>query len=403
MRKNKKNIKIGIIDADLIDNGTRHPNLALMKIAGYLRDHEIPYSLILSEPDNINEFTYIFMSKVFTFSKEPNFLAYFKKKPNIFKGGTGYYAEEEDFAKFINDRSSDMSSLEKNELLLGFSMARQMPDYHLYDGYIETEVNIGRKITKFIDYEKFSIGFLTRGCIRKCPFCVNKNIDSVTDYSDINDFLDVSRPRIYLWDDNILASKNWRIHLESLMATGKSFQFRQGLDIRLMTKEKAEILSKCSYYGDYIFAFDQIRDKEIIEKKLKIWKEYGSHKTTKFYLFCGYEIGDDNSLITDIINIFVRVEVLMKNGCLGYVMRHEDYRNHLLCNIYVQIARWCNQPQFYKKMSFKEFIDRNQYWTKTDNDCMSMKTYKQFMSHFDHYEEQLNYYFNMKYDDLNNK
>ena len=25
---------IGIIDADLLDNGTRHPNLALMKISG---------------------------------------------------------------------------------------------------------------------------------------------------------------------------------------------------------------------------------------------------------------------------------------------------------------------------------------------------------------------------------
>lgn len=30
--------KIGLIDADLLDNGTRHPNLALMKIAGYYKD-----------------------------------------------------------------------------------------------------------------------------------------------------------------------------------------------------------------------------------------------------------------------------------------------------------------------------------------------------------------------------
>ena len=28
--------EIGIIDADLLDNGTRHPNLALMKISGDL-------------------------------------------------------------------------------------------------------------------------------------------------------------------------------------------------------------------------------------------------------------------------------------------------------------------------------------------------------------------------------
>ena len=29
---------IGIIDADLLDNGTRHPNLALMKISGYQQE-----------------------------------------------------------------------------------------------------------------------------------------------------------------------------------------------------------------------------------------------------------------------------------------------------------------------------------------------------------------------------
>ncbi len=40
----------------------------------------------------------------------------------------------------------------------------------------------------------------------------------------------------------------------------------------------------------------------------------------------------------------------MKFGCVGYVMRHEDYHNSPLPNLYVQIARWCNQQAFYKKM-----------------------------------------------------
>ena len=30
-------MKIGIIDADLLDKGTRHPNLALMKIADIIK------------------------------------------------------------------------------------------------------------------------------------------------------------------------------------------------------------------------------------------------------------------------------------------------------------------------------------------------------------------------------
>ena len=38
---------IGLCDADLLDNGTRHPNLVLMKIAGFLFDNHILFELIL--------------------------------------------------------------------------------------------------------------------------------------------------------------------------------------------------------------------------------------------------------------------------------------------------------------------------------------------------------------------
>ena len=53
----------------------------------------------------------------------------------------------------------------------------------------------------------------------------------------------------------------------------------------------------------------------------------------------------------------------MQYGCVGYIMRHEDYHNSPIPNIYVQIARWCNQQAFYKKMSFWEYTYRNQtFW-----------------------------------------
>ena len=35
-RQHKRIYHIGLVDADLLCNGTRHPNLALLKIAGYL-------------------------------------------------------------------------------------------------------------------------------------------------------------------------------------------------------------------------------------------------------------------------------------------------------------------------------------------------------------------------------
>ena len=61
--------------------------------------------------------------------------------------------------------------------------------------------------------------------------------------------------------------------------------------------DKAKRLSEVKYHGDYIFAFDYIKDRELIERKLKIWRKYCS-KSTKLYLLCAYESQD----IQDIIN-----------------------------------------------------------------------------------------------------
>ena len=41
-------LRIGIMDADLLDNGTRHPNLALLKISGYCKHYGHTVRLIQS-------------------------------------------------------------------------------------------------------------------------------------------------------------------------------------------------------------------------------------------------------------------------------------------------------------------------------------------------------------------
>ena len=278
-------------------------------------------------------------------------------------------------------------------------MARQKPYYHLYDNYIEQQVRAGSKREKFKDYEKFSIGFLTRGCFRHCTFCVNKMESSVVPYSRLEWFLDderdekgrLVRPYIYLWDDNFLASPKsvWQPLLQQLIDSNRPFQFRQGLDERMLAQSPdgelmAEMLSKSKYHGDFIFAFDNWSDRKLIERALKVWKRHNPKKGTKFYLFCGFKQSPDNKkkFYRDIWELFQRIRVLMQYGCVGYVMRHEDYHKAPIANIYVQIARWCNQQQFYKKMSFWQFCYRNQsYWeehTLKLTDRPALKTFEDF-------------------------
>ena len=49
----RQSIKIGLVDADLLCNGTRHPNLVLMKLAGFFKDNEIDFKLIIDQDEDI--------------------------------------------------------------------------------------------------------------------------------------------------------------------------------------------------------------------------------------------------------------------------------------------------------------------------------------------------------------
>lgn len=390
----KRKIKIGLVDADLLCNGTRHPNLVLLKLAGFLNDNGIDFRLIIDQDEDIGSYKYIYISRVFTFTQMPAFYenATPAQKRKFRKGGTGFYANELNVNKYRYRRAKDMNQLENDDFLNkypnhrggcrshGIDLAHQMPYYHLYDDFVNRKVSEGVKREKYKDYQQYSIGFLTRGCIRHCPFCVNKLENGIIPYSRLDDFLDnerdakgrLVRPYIYLWDDNFLAADPniWRTQLQHLIDTKRPFQFRQGLDERMLAEsphgeEMAEMLSRARYHGDFIFAFDNWRDKKTIEKALKIWKHYNPKKSTKFYLFCGFKQAktDYQKFYRDIWEIFHRIHLLMQYGCVGYIMRHEDYHQAPISNVYVQIARWCNQQAFYKKMSFWEYTYRNQtFW-----------------------------------------
>ena len=362
--------RIGIIDADLIDHGTRHPNLALMKISGYLKERGHSVNLVLDYSE-IDDFDFLFLSCVFSFTKVDEALL---KRDNIVYGGTGI---------FVEDGGPDLPN----------AIEHHMPDYALYDPYVARQEALGRRRSSYEDYVDYSIGFTTRGCFRKCSFCVNRKYSYAFRHSAVSEFLDESRPYIYLWDDNFLAFSGWEQILDELDATGKPFQFRQGLDIRLMTNAKAKKLAHCRYHGDFIFAFDHLEDRDAIERGLRIWRRWTS-RGTRLYVLSGYESQDER----DIRSVFERIRILMKYECLPYIMRYESYKQSKLRALYVTIARWCNQPQFFKKMSFREFCEANQrYHKRPDSLCTAMRAMTDFESQFPDIARE---YFDLKFEEV---
>ena len=362
-------MRIGIVDADLIDKGTRHPNLALMKLSGWNKEVGNEVSL-LERYEDIPAYDKVYIGKVFSFTRVPENLHIYH---NIQCGGTGFYEDG-------GDNLPDY-------------IEHHMPDYNLYNDFINKQIGKGIKREHYSDYLDYSIGFMTRGCFRRCSFCVNKKYDHAFRHAHVKEFLDETRPKIYLWDDNVLAYSKWKEVFEELIATGRPFQFRQGMDIRLMTEEKAEFISRVKYHGDFIFAFDHIEDKKQIEKNLRIWKKY-CKKTTKLYVLVAYDSQD----IRDIVNMMERIKILMKCGCIPYVMRYEAYKSSEFKGLYIQIARWCNQPRFYKKMSFRQFCEANQKYHKNpETICSTLRTLRAFEHD---YPDIAAKYFDLRFEDL---
>ena len=111
-KQNAQTLKVGLVDADLLDNGTRHPNLVLLKIAGFLHDNSIPFHLILDQDEDISKYDRIFLSRVFSFTSMPAFFEKAKgtKAEKIFAtGGTGFYVDKQNVKEFSEERNKDMN------------------------------------------------------------------------------------------------------------------------------------------------------------------------------------------------------------------------------------------------------------------------------------------------------
>lgn len=324
-------MKVAIIDADLIGRKRhRFPNLVCMKISGYYKSLGDEVAL-KTDYENLSDFDKIFIAKVFTDTPMNEEIL---KMPAVEYGGTGFFY---DSAK-----------------PLPYEIEHCKPDYHLYDNWLVDKDKGG---TEFKSYRDYSIGFLTRGCFRHCAFCVNRRSFEVKKHSPLAEFLDTSRKKICLLDDNFFGYADWEKLLKDLIDTKKPFCFKQGLDVRLLDEEKSEILFNAKYDGDFIFAFDNVKDSEIIESKLQIIRKY-TKKNVKFYCFCGFDRNgryDKNFWQQDLKELLERIEILGKYEVKPYVMRHANYLKSPYQGMYKNIAAWCNQPFMFRKKTLREF------------------------------------------------
>lgn len=197
----------------------------------------------------------------------------------------------------------------------------------------------------------YSVGFTSRGCFRKCPFCIvwQKEGTEVIEWSPFEEFVDDRFSHIVLYDGQFLGSPKAFKKLKWLRDTGLSVNFSQGLDLRLITEETAGLLAdiKCKNYHNttkqYYFAWDFIKDEKFIFKGMDLLRNAGIRPyNMMIYILCGFN--------TTFAEDMKRIQKIIDYGAQPYLMRYNDSKDYLM----KKLQRWTNR-RFYKYCAFEDF------------------------------------------------
>jgi len=306
-------MKVLLID---VDSHRGFPNLALMKIsAWHKRRGDHVYFRKMCNPD------LVYISCIYSWNR-PKALGIAKMFPEaqIILGGSG-----------INYES------------LPDEIEHTMPDYSLYG----------------IDY---SMGFTSRGCIRRCPWCIVPEKEGwIRDHAPISEFLHPDHEKLILLDNNFLASPKWRENLEFLIDHKLKVSFNQGLDIRLINEENAALLADCWYYdGDFnerrlYFSFDTLDVEPAVRRGVKILTNAGIPSDHLMcYMLCGYGV-EPQDYTWDYFyrHDYYRLKVLRDELNVDpFVMKYNNRQDIKLLN---HFTRYGSRPRIYKSIDFEDY------------------------------------------------
>jgi radical SAM superfamily enzyme YgiQ (UPF0313 family) len=256
----------------------------------------------------------VYISKVFTFTPDIHTVI---QADEIERGGTGY----DIYKKLPKEIDS------------------QQPDYSIYP-----VCNCYNGKTAY--------GFLTRGCIRNCAFCiVPKKEGGIRAYSDIETVLQ-GRKTAILMDNNVLASEHGLRQLEKIVDLKCKVDFNQGLDAKLVTDEIANILSKMKWIESIRFSCDTNKAIEPLVRAIEKLDKFGVRRHSIFVY----------NLVTDVFEAYERIKFQKELGITPFAQPYRDFENKVLpTQIQKDFASWVNNRKIFKSCDFKEFKPRIEF------------------------------------------
>ncbi len=288
-------------DAD----GHNWPNLCLMKLSAYHK----------ARGDTVERwrasaaYDRVYMSKVFDATYSPD-IPEPSNTRELVKGGTGYG---------LDNRLPD-------------EIEHIYPDYSLYPEF-----------TRDTAY-----GFLTRGCLRGCQFCIvsAKEGRRSRQVAELSEFWD-GQKEIKLLDANLLACPDHLELLGQLAASGARVDFTQGLDCRLLTEETVAAINAVKL-KEIHFAWDFMKESGAVLRGLRLYadkaarKPHGRYATV--YVLTNYDTTMEENLY--------RIYTLRDMGYDPYVMIYDKPSAPREVRM---LQRWVNNRRIFRTV--RDFAD----------------------------------------------
>lgn len=289
-------MNIGLIDVD----GHNFPNLALMKLSAFHKKQGDTVEFW----NGLKHYDKVYMSKVFdeSYTKDMNFCI---QADEVVRGGTGYDLQNK----------------------LSYEVEHQYPDYELYN--IKNE----------------AYGFLTRGCPRHCDFCIvgDKEGIKTNKVADLAEFWNGQKV-IKLLDPNLIACTDWKDLLQQLYDSKAWIDFTQGVDIRLMTDEKANMINRLKIKMLH-FAWDNYEFSTY--EKLKTFRPMFNlnERRLRVYVLTNFNTTHEQDL--------ERVYKLKELNYDPYIMIYDKYNAPKITR---HLQRWVDNKKIFRKIeTFEEY------------------------------------------------
>ncbi len=203
----------------------------------------------------------------------------------------------------------------------------------------------------------YALGFSSRGCNRKCPFCIVPRKEGRIELQFDLDQLVGHHKKLLLLDNNLTQDPKVEEKLQWLADWGGKVNYSQGLDARVIERKPhlADLLVETDYRGRNFkskvvtLAYDHPAYRKIIERCCKILKEAGFNlrQHVQFFVLTNFNTTFEEDL--------QRVNHLRSMGTAPYLMIYDKKKAPLKIR---RLQRWCNNRVLYWGHEWKDYSRR---------------------------------------------